>query len=312
MEVLGKLGFGSRWRDLLCGLLVSSTQVLLNGIPGGFIQHKRGLRQWDPLCPMLFILVMDVLNWMLTKASEAGLLQPLSRRPIQHRISLYADDVALFLKPAANDINLILNILQLFGDASGLRTNVQKSSVMPIQCSEDNMAVVQNLLPCEIMSFPCKYLGLPLSLRKLTREQFQPIIDRIADQLPGWKADLMTRAGRAVQVQFVLTAMLIYLAMAIDVPPWAIRPLIKSEEISLWRGRKEANGGHCLLAWPKVCRAKELGGLGISDLKSLGIALWIRWPWLKKSEPDKPWASLPLQVIKEVECLLSLAIYTEI
>ena len=90
---------------------------------------------------------------------------------------------------AANDINLILNILQLFGDASGLRTNVQKSSVMPIQCSEDNMAVVQNLLPCEIMSFPCKYLGLPLSLRKLTREQFQPIIDKIADQLPGWKAD---------------------------------------------------------------------------------------------------------------------------
>ena len=86
MEVLGKLGFGSRWRDLLCGLLISSTQVLLNGIPGGFIQHKRGLRQWDPLSPMLFILVMDVLNWMLTKASEAGLLQPLSRWPIQHRL----------------------------------------------------------------------------------------------------------------------------------------------------------------------------------------------------------------------------------
>ena len=220
--------------------------------------------------------------------------------------------MALFFKPAADDINLILNILQLFGDASGLRTNVQKSSVMPIQCSEDNKAMVQNLLPCEIMSFPCKYLGLPLSLRKLTREQFQPIIDRIADQLPGWKADLMTRAGRAVQVQFVLTAMLIYLAMAIDVPPWAIRPLIKSEETSCGEGAKKANGGHCLLAWPKVCRAKELGGLGISDLTSLGIALWARWPWLKKSEPDKPWASLPLQVIKEVECLLSLAIYTEI
>jgi hypothetical protein len=51
-----------------------------------------------------------------------------------------------------------------------------------------------------------QYLGLPLSLRKLTRDQFQPIIDRIADQLPA----LMTRAGRVVQVQHVLTAMLIY------------------------------------------------------------------------------------------------------
>ena len=31
--------------------------------------------------------------------------------------------------------------------------------------------------------------------------------------------------------------------------------------------------GHCLIAWPKVCRSKELGGLGISGLKSLGWAL---------------------------------------
>jgi hypothetical protein len=37
-----------------------------------------------------------------------------------------------------------------------------------------------------------------------------------------------------------------------------------------------------------------------------------RWPWLKKSEPDKPWASLPLQVSKDVEYLLSLAIITEV
>ena len=56
---------------------------------------------------------------------------------------------------------------------------------------------------------------MPLSLRKLTKEQVQPIIDRIADQLPGWKADLMTRAGRRVLVQSVLTGMLIYLAMAL-------------------------------------------------------------------------------------------------
>ena len=45
MEVLRKLSFGSRWCDLLCGLLSSSSsQVLLNGIPGDFIQHRRGLR----------------------------------------------------------------------------------------------------------------------------------------------------------------------------------------------------------------------------------------------------------------------------
>jgi len=155
-------------------------------------------------------------------------------------------------------------------------------------------------------------LGLPLSIKKLTKDQIQPIIDKIADQLPRWKADLMTKVGRVVQVQHVLTAMLVYLAMAIELPPWAIKAIDKIRRAFLWRGRKEANGGHCLIAWPKVCRSKELGGLGIADLKSLGFALRARWPWLRKSEPSKPWASLPFQVSKEVDGLISMAVYTDV
>jgi len=87
--------------------------------------------------------------------------------------------------------------------------------VLPIRCGDAELAVVHNLLPCALTDFPCKYLGLPLSLKKLTKDQIQPMIDRVADQLPGWKAELMTKVGRKVQVQFVLTNMLIYLIMAL-------------------------------------------------------------------------------------------------
>ena len=114
LEVMQHLGFGPIWRDLVSGLLASSsTQVLLNGIPGNSIVHQRGLRQGDPLSPMLFILVMDVLGHIVSKAANEGLLQPLSRRVLQHRISLYADDVVLFLRPEAGDINLVMEILFL-------------------------------------------------------------------------------------------------------------------------------------------------------------------------------------------------------
>ena len=122
----------------------------------------------------------------------------------------------------------------------------------------------------------------------------------------------MTRAGRVVQVQFVLTSMVVYQLMATDLPTWALKAIDKIRRGFLWRGRKEAQGGHCLIAWPKVCRARELGGLGISDLKLLGYALRVRWPWLKKAEPNKPWASLPLQVSKEIECLLAIAVTTTV
>ena len=75
---------------------------------------------------MLFILVMDVLCHLIRKASEEQLLQPLARRALQHRILLYVDDVVLFLRPTADDIGITLDILQLFGNASGLTTNLQK------------------------------------------------------------------------------------------------------------------------------------------------------------------------------------------
>ena len=100
--------------------------------------------------------------------------------------------------------------------------------------------------------------------------------------------------------------------MATYLPPWAIKAIDKIRRAFLWRGRKDAKGGHCLIAWPKVCRHRELGGLGISDLKRLSCALRARWPWLRKSEPNKPWANLPLQVSKEVDCLISMAVITKV
>jgi hypothetical protein len=119
LEVMERLGFGRICRYIIAGLLTtSSTQVLLNGVLGNFINHQRGLRQGDPLSPMLFIIMMDMLNHLITKAAEEGLLRPLSSRSIQHWVSLYADGVVLFLRPSQSDINLILEILHLFGQAA--------------------------------------------------------------------------------------------------------------------------------------------------------------------------------------------------
>jgi hypothetical protein len=52
----------------------------------------------------------------------------------------------------------------------------------------------------------------------------------------------MTRAGQTIQVQFVLTATIIYYAMALDMPNWMHNEIDKIRRNYLWRGRKEAKG----------------------------------------------------------------------
>jgi retron-type reverse transcriptase len=61
LELMEKIGFGQRWRDILSLLWCTTSSRILNGEAGKSIKHGRGLRQGDPLSPMLFILAMDPL-----------------------------------------------------------------------------------------------------------------------------------------------------------------------------------------------------------------------------------------------------------
>lgn len=66
-------------------------------------------------------------------------------------------------------------------------------------------------------------------------------------------------------------------------------------------------------AWPEVTRPKELGGLGISDLWTLGWALRApRWPWLQKTGQEKPWAIFPVQVGRVVQSLFDKAVVSTV
>jgi selenocysteine lyase/cysteine desulfurase len=78
---------------------------------------------------------------MVEKVAEEELLQSLARRTLQHWISLYVDDVVIFLLPSTADLDLILDLLELLGEASVLKTNMHKSNVLPIQCVDEDKAV---------------------------------------------------------------------------------------------------------------------------------------------------------------------------
>lgn len=67
---------------------------------------------------MRFVIVMEVLNSLNREADRRSVLSPLPGNVIQHRASLYADDLIVFTAPKTEDIQCLLQISQLFAGAS--------------------------------------------------------------------------------------------------------------------------------------------------------------------------------------------------
>jgi hypothetical protein len=106
--------------------------------------------------------------------------------------------------------------------------------------------------------------------------------------------------------------MLIYLAMAIDHPASCLKAIDNIQRGFYWRGRKDAKGWHYQVAWGKVCRPMELRGLSISSLTKLGWALRMRWLWLEKMDPSRPWSTLPIQIPIKAQAFFLVAMQTEV
>jgi hypothetical protein len=61
-----------------------------------------------------------------------------------------------------------------------------------------------------LVSLPCKYLGLPLSLGKLCREDGQKLTAKVAAKLPRWKGRLLNKSRRLTLVISVLSSVVVY------------------------------------------------------------------------------------------------------
>jgi retron-type reverse transcriptase len=76
IQMMNHLGFSEQWISRTQNILqTASTSILLNGVPGKSITCNRGVRQGDPLSPLLFVLAADLLQCIINKALDQGLFQ---------------------------------------------------------------------------------------------------------------------------------------------------------------------------------------------------------------------------------------------
>ncbi|KAM0899833.1 hypothetical protein ACQ4PT_021032 [Festuca glaucescens] len=248
---------------------------------------------------------MDMLADMFRVAEVAGPLESLSAVGVKHQVSLYADDVVVFARPDARELGAVRAILECFDAALGLRINFAKSATAPIRCSEEVIQAVALALSCKVVDFPCSYLGLPLSPTRFHKRDLQLVLDKIANKLAHWKRRLLTRKGHVAYVQIVMTASVIYQLLALDLEPWFLHAVYKLHRGFLWVGKEDVRGGSCLVVWHQVCQSRNLGGLGLHNLKVLNAALRSKWIWFSKTDFERPWHGMNFKIMCDATCLFN-------
>jgi hypothetical protein len=100
-EMLKQRGFCESWCKWMREVVSSGTlSVKVNGLMGGYFKCGKGVRQGNPLSPLLFNLAADSLAKMIHKAQENNLVEGLVPEYVQKGIAVlqYADDTILCLK----------------------------------------------------------------------------------------------------------------------------------------------------------------------------------------------------------------------
>jgi hypothetical protein len=139
---------------------------------------------------------------------------------------------------------------------------------VPISCNEIDIPSVLGDFQATLASLSCKYLGLPLSLGKLRREDEQKIIAKVATKLPRWKGRLLNKSGRLTLVNLVLSSVVMYHMTVFSLSKWYIKKIDHAEFSLEWiRGHSTGTLPHQLAKSAKATKIRGTGNAGPSALQ---------------------------------------------
>ncbi|KAF3782863.1 Transposon TX1 uncharacterized protein [Nymphaea thermarum] len=163
------MGFHDAWiaRIMTC-VSTASIAISVNGVVGQYFHNSRGLRQGDPMSPLLFIGIMECLHRrILHSVNSNKLCGPIIPRVGKAPVDLFfADDIIFFLPLKVKFLLEIKGIMGEFEMKAGMKVNDAKSRMVTFNAKEDlnNLAVASTDWP--LASLPLNYLGLPLFVGK--------------------------------------------------------------------------------------------------------------------------------------------------
>ncbi|XP_060178152.1 uncharacterized protein LOC132608097 [Lycium barbarum] len=285
-EALVGFGFPIKFIRLIIACVTTPKfTIKLNGEGFGYFEGKRGLRQGDPVSPLLFVLVMEYLSRVLKTMS---MLLDFKFHPMCKSLKLnhliFADDLMIFYKGEVKSVSRVKEALAHFSATTGLVANMDKSCLFLAGMDDAEKNQLLNLTGFAKGEFPIRYLGLPLSAKKWIHSFWGSV--------------------------FIL-------------PQSIVKEVDRLCRDYLW-GSKSEKRKIPLVSWETVCFPKKLGGLNVKGCGTWNVAsvgkllwqlalnkesLWMKWVhgiyiktdtiWRHKAPLDSSWYWRKINALKD-------------
>ena len=176
------------------------------------------------------------------------------------RVSLlqFADDTIFFSKASLDHLQNLKIILLVFGQISGLKIHLEKSTISGINTRQELLSSLTSVFYCRVSEWLLSNLGLPLGGNPKTIGFWDPVVERISRRLDGWKKAFLSLGGRITLIQSSLSHIPSYFLSLFKIPVSIVSEIGKLQRDFLWFGAGEGKKDH-LIRWDVVCKQKELG-----------------------------------------------------
>jgi len=278
-QTLRMKGFSSKWcRWIECMVTGGSVGIKVNDDVGPYFQTKRGLRQGDPMSPILFNIVADMLTLLIKRAKADDQIRGVIPHLVEDGLSIlqYADDTIIFIDHDLEQAKNLKLLLCAFEQLSGLKINFHKSEIFYFGAAKEMKDTYTNLFGCNAGEYPFRYLGIPMHHRQLLNSEWRKIEERFEKKLSCWKAKYLSFGGRLVLLNSVLSSLPLFMMSFFEIPKGVLKNLDKFRSRFFWQGSSDKHK-YRLVKWDILCRPKDQGGLGIVNLQLQNKCLLAKW-----------------------------------
>lgn len=296
-STLGRFGFGESFISWVKTLYTApSATVVTNGLTSHSFTLHRGTRQGCPLSPYLFTIFIEPLAAAIRQNT---LIKGIQTPNLHHKISLYADDILLFLQDPPTSVQETIKLIDTFSKISEYSINWNKSAILPLDSY--SWDVTAHTPPIPLCTNHITYLGIKVSpkLSDLFGLNFTPLLNSIDNDLQRWMNLPLSIMGRISVIKMSILPKINYLLSMIPIQPtpsW-FKSLDSTITKFYWKNKTPR------IKLATLQKPKILGGLEAPHFYHYALAnkLQYIYKWLHPSPSETIWLDLEQTFSKNIQ-----------